>query len=309
MENNLITNSEWKIMGILWEKSPLTSREIIQRVNLDISWSDTTVKTFISRLVKKGLIGFHSESRKHLFYPLFTEKKCIENEMFSIVKRIYGDQLRYSSNHFEFYGDNNVTYIQKLAQYLEHNYAIVLHDLNATLSNKQSVYIYKTQTRLHSALGVENAPSWVRAGGSWGIIHLAPELVFENESPEKIALHVFTELVLYEINSNIPNWISKGVSAFYGGWLSKERIQRVLKKNISTINLNNLLEINENFIQFAEQFGFEISYTIVQYISKKFGTNVLSKFIRNSNNYNKIFGMTKEQFFESWMLFVKNEYL
>ncbi|MBU1144587.1 MAG: BlaI/MecI/CopY family transcriptional regulator [Firmicutes bacterium] len=308
VENNQITNSEWRVMSVLWEESPLSSREIIQRLNIDKAWSDNTVKTFISRLEKKGLIGFKTQGRKHLFYPLLGEKKCVENEMFMIVRRIYGDQLRYSTNHFEFYGDNKIDFINKIALYLENNHGKILHELNSSLDTKQSVYIYKNQLRLHSALGVENAPLWIRAGGSWGIIHLAPESSFIDKSPEKIALHVFTEIILYRIDSNIPSWISKGVSAYYGDWLSKERIINVLQTNIDNINLKSLLSINEDFIKFAKLYGFEISYTIVKYICEKYGTDTLSNFIRNYDQYSEVFGVSKEQFFEGWMHFIKNVY-
>ncbi|XMB72965.1 BlaI/MecI/CopY family transcriptional regulator [Mycoplasmatota bacterium WC30] len=309
MEFNQISKAEWVVMSALWEESPLSSRELIQRLNIENKWSDTTIKTFISRLVKKGLIDFETQGRKHIFFPIFSEKKCIENEMFMIIKRVYGGTLRYSTDHFDFYGDNQTDFIKKIAIHLESNYLRVVDELNYNFDSKQSVYIYKSQARLHSALGSENAPSWVRAGGSWGIIHLAPKVAFVNDSAEKIALHVFTEIALYNINTNIPSWLIRGAATYYGGWLSKERIANALKKNIDNINLNELFEMKEDFISFGESFGFEVSFTIVQYIINKYGINVLSDFVRNPYQYYEFFSLSKKQFFENWLQFVKKEYL
>lgn len=51
-----ISESEWEVMRVLWAESPLTSREIINRV-LDIQgWKEGTVKSLINRLVNKDNI-------------------------------------------------------------------------------------------------------------------------------------------------------------------------------------------------------------------------------------------------------------
>ncbi len=49
-----ISESEWEVMKLLWNKSPLTSEEIICCLSEDKKWTKQTVKTFIIRLTKKS---------------------------------------------------------------------------------------------------------------------------------------------------------------------------------------------------------------------------------------------------------------
>ena len=48
-----ISDSEWEVMRVLWAQSPLTSREIINRVLDILDWKEGTVKSLINRLVNK----------------------------------------------------------------------------------------------------------------------------------------------------------------------------------------------------------------------------------------------------------------
>lgn len=48
-----ISDSEWEVMRVLWAQSPLTSREIINRVMEILDWKEGTVKSLINRLVNK----------------------------------------------------------------------------------------------------------------------------------------------------------------------------------------------------------------------------------------------------------------
>jgi hypothetical protein len=226
-----------------------------------------------------------------------------------IIRRVYGGLLVYESEHFEFYGDNRLKYALTLSQQLEKKYKQVTDELEYNFKSKQPVYLYKTQSRLHSALGLKNAPSWVRAGGSWGIIHLSPEDTFHDEDAGNVAVHVFTEILLYNLDSNIPVWISRGVSAYYGRWLSDERISKTLQLSDNIIDFQELETNNNDFIKFNEDNGFIYSLTVIKYIVHQFGVKTLKHFIRNYYDYLKVFGVSKEQFFSNWKAFLKETYI
>lgn len=51
-----ITPSEWKIMRIIWTIGPSSVRKIIDMVQEQRTWSDSTIKTLLGRLVAKGLL-------------------------------------------------------------------------------------------------------------------------------------------------------------------------------------------------------------------------------------------------------------
>lgn len=309
MSMKQITDSEWDIMRILWEESPFSSGEITFKLKELKEWSPTTVKTFLSRLVGKKILGFKTIGRRHMYFPLVTEKDCVEYEMSLIIKRVYGGSLVFESEHFQFRGDNNLDYATDVSDCLEKKYERITTDLGINLTTKKSVYLYKTQSRLHSALGYINAPSWVRAGGSWGIIHLSPKETFHDEDAGCVAVHVFTEILLYNLDSEIPVWITRGVSAYYGGWLSDKRISKTLQSNELTSDFLEHKFNNSDFIKFNENNGFIYSLTVIKYIIHRYGMKTLKQFTRNYYDYLKVFGVSKEQFFTDWRAFLKETYI
>lgn len=84
-----ISDAEWKVMKVLWERSPLTSTEIIESLKLDTAWSPKTIHTLISRLVKKKALKVKKESPFYLYYPLITEQKCRRVETESFLQKVY----------------------------------------------------------------------------------------------------------------------------------------------------------------------------------------------------------------------------
>ncbi|HBN83700.1 MAG TPA: CopY/TcrY family copper transport repressor, partial [Clostridiales bacterium] len=46
-----ISDSEWHVMSVLWDESPLTSTSIIEAIKPHMKWSPKTIHTLISRLV------------------------------------------------------------------------------------------------------------------------------------------------------------------------------------------------------------------------------------------------------------------
>ena len=51
-----ISESEWRVMKIVWNNSPQTLPEILDKLK-GTDWSKTTIQTYLSRLVKKGALS------------------------------------------------------------------------------------------------------------------------------------------------------------------------------------------------------------------------------------------------------------
>lgn len=81
-----ISDSEWKVMQVLWEsKDPLTLGEISNNLGDSVSWNKSTIHTLIRRLIDKGAVNFQ-EARYFKYYPLVTEKECLNKEVKEIIK-------------------------------------------------------------------------------------------------------------------------------------------------------------------------------------------------------------------------------
>ncbi|MFD1779108.1 penicillinase repressor BlaI [Fredinandcohnia salidurans] len=89
-----ISESEWEIMTVLWEKTPLTANEVISILQERTDWKPKTIRTLLDRLVKKNVVGVNKEKRIYTFFPLYSQDECQHAEAESFVKRIYGGALK-----------------------------------------------------------------------------------------------------------------------------------------------------------------------------------------------------------------------
>ena len=62
-----ISDSELILLNILWLESPLTVGQVIQRVQEKTDWHANTIKTLLSRLLKKQAVNRHKDG-KRFFY-------------------------------------------------------------------------------------------------------------------------------------------------------------------------------------------------------------------------------------------------
>jgi BlaI family penicillinase repressor len=88
-----ISESEWHIMSVLWDKSPLTSTNIIEAIKPHVRWNPKTIHTLISRLVDKGVLGVNKDTSPHQFYPLVSREESVRYETKSFMKKFYSDSL------------------------------------------------------------------------------------------------------------------------------------------------------------------------------------------------------------------------
>lgn len=89
-----ISEAEWEVMKIVWENNPLTSNEVIESLENKMNWNPKTIKTLISRLVKKEVLGFTADGRIYHYYPLVSKEECIRKESKSFLDRVYNGTVK-----------------------------------------------------------------------------------------------------------------------------------------------------------------------------------------------------------------------
>lgn len=95
-----ISEAEWEVMNVLWEKAPQTANEIILSLQEKTDWSPKTVRTLLDRLVKKKVVGVNQNQKLYNFFPLYSQDECQQAETQSFIKRIYGGTLKSMLVHF-----------------------------------------------------------------------------------------------------------------------------------------------------------------------------------------------------------------
>ncbi|GED69848.1 beta-lactamase repressor [Brevibacillus reuszeri] len=89
-----ISEAEWEVMNVLWEKKPLTANEVILSLQEKMDWKPKTIRTLLDRLVKKKVVGVNQNQKLYTFYPLYTQEECQKAEAQTFLKRIYGGTMK-----------------------------------------------------------------------------------------------------------------------------------------------------------------------------------------------------------------------
>ncbi len=89
-----ISESEWLVMQVLWSNGALTANEVVKKLTGQTKWKPKTIKTLITRLMKKEAIEFKKEGRKYRYYAAVSEAKCVGAQRRSFVRRVYGGTMK-----------------------------------------------------------------------------------------------------------------------------------------------------------------------------------------------------------------------
>ena len=96
-----ISETEWKIMKVVWAKAPCSANELIDTLaGKDRTWHPKTIKTYLTRLVNKKALDFHKDGRAYLYTPVVTESECVAAASESFLERVFGGSLQPMLAHF-----------------------------------------------------------------------------------------------------------------------------------------------------------------------------------------------------------------
>lgn len=87
-----ISESEWRVMKIIWSNSPQTLPEILDKLK-GSDWSKTTIQTYLVRLVKKGALSTKRQGKGYLYYPAVSESDYQLAESRNFLSRVYDGSL------------------------------------------------------------------------------------------------------------------------------------------------------------------------------------------------------------------------
>jgi BlaI family penicillinase repressor len=88
-----ISKTEFEVLDAIWDQYPASANDIIQRLNQIKPWHEKTVKTLLSRLVKKQVVDFDKQQRSYLYFPLVERSTYTQKESKSLVSRLFGGKV------------------------------------------------------------------------------------------------------------------------------------------------------------------------------------------------------------------------
>ncbi len=75
-----ISEAEWEVMRIIWTLGQAYTSQIIEQLQAKKDWSESTIKTLIRRLVKKGCLSIDKQGRKFIYCPTISENQMMVSQ-------------------------------------------------------------------------------------------------------------------------------------------------------------------------------------------------------------------------------------
>ena len=88
-----LTDAEWRVMECLWERSPLSGRELTQALEGETGWSRSTILTLLSRLEGKGAVAGESAGGPKRYSPRLDREDAALRETESFLDKVYHGSL------------------------------------------------------------------------------------------------------------------------------------------------------------------------------------------------------------------------
>jgi len=89
-----IAESEWRVMQVLWSNGSQTANDVVNALSGEVKWKPRTIKTLISRLVKKGAVKVTEEGYRYRYSAAVGESECVRSETKSFVRRVYQGAMK-----------------------------------------------------------------------------------------------------------------------------------------------------------------------------------------------------------------------
>jgi BlaI family penicillinase repressor len=114
-----ISDAEWEVMKVLWEKNPLSANEVVDHLSASTDWNHRTIRTLLNRLVKKRALGFRIDGKRYLFIPKVSKEECVRYESEGFIARVFNGEASPLLAHFVKQKSLSKSDIQELKRILD----------------------------------------------------------------------------------------------------------------------------------------------------------------------------------------------
>lgn len=119
MKKNKLSEAEWKILSLLWEREPMTITNIIAGLKDETGWSKSTVITLLGRMEEKGAVRYEQGKNARLYYSVLKRDDAAVPETRSFLRRMYSGSLGLMINSLLEQGELSDEEIAELTDIIE----------------------------------------------------------------------------------------------------------------------------------------------------------------------------------------------
>lgn len=114
-----ISEAESVVMEALWDRSPLSSEDVVAALASSQQWQEATIKTLLNRLLNKGAITAEKDGRRYLYAPVLRREEWLTRESKGLLDRLFGGRVAPLVAHFSEHRKLSKKDIAELRQLIE----------------------------------------------------------------------------------------------------------------------------------------------------------------------------------------------
>src|SRR6267142_6941769 len=88
-----ISEAESIVMGVFWAHGALPSEDVVAALESQGRWQESTVKTLLNRLLKKGAVRARKDNRRYIYSPVLTRDEWLSSESHGFLDRLFGGRV------------------------------------------------------------------------------------------------------------------------------------------------------------------------------------------------------------------------
>lgn len=89
-----ISEAESKVLEVFWRaEGPLSAEDVVAAMDNDREWSAGTIRTFLTRLVKKQALAATADGRRYLYSPLIERDDYVHHQSRDLIDRLFGGRI------------------------------------------------------------------------------------------------------------------------------------------------------------------------------------------------------------------------
>ncbi|HTB68230.1 MAG TPA: BlaI/MecI/CopY family transcriptional regulator [Steroidobacteraceae bacterium] len=88
-----ISQAESVVMQVFWERGALASEDVVAALENHGKWQESTVKTLLNRLLKKGALRARKDNRRYIYSAVLKRDEWLSAESHGFVDRLFGGRV------------------------------------------------------------------------------------------------------------------------------------------------------------------------------------------------------------------------
>ena len=114
-----LTEAEWKIMLLLWERSPWTMMELTRALEEETGWSKHTVITMLKRMAVKGTVRICEDGPVKTYFPAVSKDRVAREQTQTLLKLLFSGRASLLVNDMVEQGELNDEELRELQNILD----------------------------------------------------------------------------------------------------------------------------------------------------------------------------------------------